>query len=100
MNFFEHDVKPELAAAGVDVRAYYATETTPNNFPRLPVREHDHVFVWFALYRDAAQYTAKRAQLDAMPAWHDVIVPQLRRRTKGPEQVLRLAPTPRSLLHD
>jgi hypothetical protein len=97
--YFELEIKPALASAGIDVRAYYASETTPNNFPRLPVRAKDHVFVWFALFKDEADFAAHRARLEALPVWSGAIAPELRRRLQAPADVLRLAPTPRSRLH-
>jgi hypothetical protein len=54
------------------------TEPSPNTFPALPVRQGENVLVWFAGYRD-------RRALD----------PALREA----QQLLRLAPTSRSLLH-
>ena len=45
---FEAVVRPQARAAGARVLATFATETSPNTFPQLPVREKDHVFVWFA----------------------------------------------------
>src|SRR5690348_8073698 len=31
---------------------YYVTELAENTFPQLPVREGEHVFVWFASFAD------------------------------------------------
>jgi hypothetical protein len=97
--YFEHDIKPALASAGIDVRAYYASETAPNNFPRLPVREKDHVFIWFALFKDEVDFAAHRTRLETVPAWNDTIAPGLQKRLLAPAEVLRLAPAPRSRLH-
>jgi hypothetical protein len=38
-------IGPELTRAGARVLGWYRTEYAPNNFPRLPVREGDHVVV-------------------------------------------------------
>ena len=54
------------------------TEPSPNTFPALPVREGENVLVWFAGYPE-------RSALD-------LASPEAR-------QLLRLAPTSRSLLH-
>jgi hypothetical protein len=54
------------------------TEPSPNTFPALPVREDENVLVWFAGYRD-------RRALDLA--------------LRETRQLLRLAPTSRSLLH-
>ncbi len=55
----------------------YVTEPSPNTFPRLPVREGEHVFVWFA---DAVTTLEMTEQLIK------------------PVEVLRLEPTTRSQL--
>ncbi len=92
---FESTVKPELQAAGVTVRASYVSETSPNNFPRLPVRESDHVFVWFSSFADASDYERCLARLNQSPAWR-AIDAALRAKLKSEPEVLRLQPTPRS----
>lgn len=55
------------------------TDPSPNTFPALPVREGENVLVWFVAFRDP------RALDSASP--------------EGGRQLLRLAPTSRSLLH-
>ncbi|WP_394843964.1 NIPSNAP family protein [Pendulispora brunnea] len=77
--YFERSLKPALTAAGASILAYFVTDPSPNTYPRLPLREGEHAFVWFARYDDAA------ANLPQLPAW-------------GRTHVLRLAPTARSLL--
>ena len=98
VGFFETRVHPALEANGAHVIAYYASETGANNFPRLPVREHEPVFVWFALYRDEHDHQRRSADLNNAARWREVAV-DLRHRLKTLPQTLRLAPTPRSLLH-
>src|SRR5215470_2275812 len=39
---FESVIAPALEDAGAHVLGYYVTETSSNNFPRLPVREGEH----------------------------------------------------------
>ena len=99
VEFFERHMRKALAGSGIDLRGYYASETTPNNFPRLPVREKEHVFVWFALYEDRVDYDRHRQRLEATAEWRDRVVPRLQQLASAP-QILRLAPTPRSRLHD
>jgi len=99
IGFFEHQVKPALGASAITVGAYFISETAPNNFPRLPVRENEPVFVWFALYRDQAEYQQRVAALNVSQYWREAIAPHLRHRLKTLPQTLRLTPTPRSLLH-
>jgi hypothetical protein len=79
--FFARDVEPTLRDAGVDVVATFATEHSPNNFPALPVREGEEVFVW--LSRSADQVNLPTTVAD---------------QTEGPPETWRLMPTARSLL--
>jgi hypothetical protein len=99
IEFFERDVANALDAAGIRISAYFATETAPNNFPRLPVRQNEPVFVWFTWYRDAREHAQRMTALNATPRWHDGVAVELRHRLKTLPQTLRLTPTPRSLLH-
>jgi|SRR5579859_5459725 len=85
VRFFEHDMRPEFAAAGIRVLGFYASSEATEHADA----DGDHVFVWFALYRDADDYAARAVALDATPGWHKLIEPALRRRTKG-EEVQRL----------
>jgi quinol monooxygenase YgiN len=97
IDFFDRRVEPELRAAGITVQASYVTETSPNNFPRLPVRENEHVFVWFSSFDDSSGYQRRLARLAESPGWR-AIAAVLQAKLKGPPEVLRLEPTPRSAL--
>lgn len=97
IDFFDQRVEPELRAAGMTVQASYVTETSPNNFPRLPVRENEHVFVWFSSFDDPSDYQRCLARLADSPEWR-AIAAELQGKLKGRPEVLRLEPTPRSAL--
>jgi hypothetical protein len=56
VDFFESQLAPVLRRAGASVAAYYTTEPSPNNFPRLPVRENEPVLAWFSRFTDPAAY--------------------------------------------
>ena len=45
---FERAFMPALTRDGASVLAYFVTEGSANNFPALPVREGENVFVWIA----------------------------------------------------
>lgn len=80
----EHGVAAWLARADATPLASFASEHAPNTFPALPVRENEHVFACFAAFDDDAHWQRHREGLTAtVPA---------------PMQLLRLAPTARSLL--
>jgi hypothetical protein len=97
-DFFDHTVLPHLNALGAHPMATFATNEVPNNFPRLPVREHDRVFLWIARWSSIADYESFSAQMRAWSGWRDAVpetvLPALMRK---PEQ-LRLTPTTRSML--
>jgi hypothetical protein len=69
----------ERSTAAGALLGYFLTEASPNNFPALPVREGERVFIWFTGFPD--QDAIDRA-LTSVRADH----------------LLRLAPTVRSLL--
>ncbi len=53
---FEQELKPLFEKSGAHVLARYVSEKSPNTFARLPVREKDNVFVWFAGFADRQAY--------------------------------------------
>jgi quinol monooxygenase YgiN len=91
--FFIEKLKPELTAAGVAVLGGYITETTPNNFPALPVRQHEKVFVWFTRTQDVTAYDRILTNIESSSVGRE-----LKDYQERAAQVLRLAPTSRSLL--
>ena len=93
VDYFSREVKPALIDAGATVLALFVTDERPNNFPALPVRENENVFVWFAGFPDARselRWSANDTALELSSA----DAPGLR----GRPQRLRLKPTARSLL--
>lgn len=90
--FFQGRFAPELTKAGMPVLGAYVTETTPNNFPGLPVRQHEKVFVWFTRASDASAYEKARASVNAS------LGAELADFQERAAQILRLSPTSRSLL--
>jgi hypothetical protein len=95
-DFFEHTAAPRLAATGSRPIAMLETEPGENTFPRLPVREGEHVFVWLARYPDAAAHERAVAALAHDLPWMLEVQPALERRLIAPAEVLRLSPTARS----
>jgi hypothetical protein len=98
VTFFHNTILPQLVAAGVQPIARLVTEESANNFPRLPIREHDRTFVWLARWRSLENHDAFLSRFQAQSGWRDsapeAILPALMRK---PER-LRLAPTQRSVL--
>jgi hypothetical protein len=93
--WFHEQAAPLLAKAGTPVIGQFVTEPAVNTFPRLPVREGENVFAWFAAYPDAA---GASAPLQDVPGWRDRVEPRLRSVAKGGPERIVLEPTPRSLL--
>jgi NIPSNAP len=94
--YFARAVVPTLTRAGARIAGSYLTETSPNNFPRLPVREGENVFVWFAHFADARAHARWLERLAADVDWTGRIAPAWRHQLQGTPQTLRLAPTARS----
>ena len=94
IDFFERELKPALTNVGAPVLAYFVTETSANTFPALPVREGEHVFVWFSAFGGSAKYEdfatgfAQRADLAG----------ELNSYLKRSPQILKLSATARSRL--
>lgn len=97
LDLFAHELVPALTEADTSITASFVSEYSANTFPALPVREGEHVFVWFARYPDQAAYDAYRVALAKSPRWRDA-AKSLAQRIQGPPEVLRLAPTTRSRL--
>ena len=98
INYFENTVQPVLMESGASILAYFVTEDSPNNFPALPVREGENVFVWFGGFADQAAYEHHVAELAKSKLWKDEISKSLKRRLKSKPELLRLTPTTRSRL--
>lgn len=89
MSRFEEQVVPALRRDGVRVESIFVTESAPNTFTRLPVREGEHLLVWFGTLQRGEVPPAQRLQ-EASAALGSL--------ADGPLDVLELEPTPRSLL--
>jgi quinol monooxygenase YgiN len=98
IHYFEDVIKPTLTDAGASILAYFVTEDSPNTFPRLPVREGENLFVWFAGFRDEEAYELHLAALAESKTWTDEISKSLNRKLKRKPEVLKLSPTSRSRL--
>jgi hypothetical protein len=71
------------------------SESAPNNFPRLPVREGECVLVGVAVFADAAAHEA----FVRSAVWAREVEPSLAGWLSRPAECLRLAPTARSAIH-
>jgi hypothetical protein len=96
--FFEAHCAPRIEAHGVPILGRFITESSANNFPRLPVREGESVFAWLARLDSAAAERRLSQALAADSGWRDTaseeILPALMRKP----EIVRLAPTAHSVL--
>jgi hypothetical protein len=96
--FFEGTMRPMISEAGGNVLATLVSETEPNDYPELPVREREPVFVWLTRLENAereAQFTRSLAQ---RRGWRDKVPESLLPALMRKPEVLRLSPTSRSRL--
>jgi quinol monooxygenase YgiN len=95
---FDRDLMPLFEKHGARVLARYASEKSPNTFERLPVREQDNVFVWFAAFADRSAYDAWIDALSRDERWGSELFEKLGKALQRPPETLMLRPTPRSLV--
>ena len=95
---FERELIPIFERSGARVLARYVSESSKNTFERLPVRENDNVFVWFAVFADRAAYDRYIEMLAREDRWRTKLFAHLHRALRKPPEVLMLQPTPRSLV--
>lgn len=95
---FDRSLRRRAEAAGARTLAAYRTSTKENNFPRLPVRSGEHIFVWVAQFANPEAYAAYQAKLTADKKWTRTLWPTAREQLTRDPEVLRLTPTPRSRL--
>lgn len=95
IQFFIRTLKPLLRATGARCLAAYITDSTTNNYPRLPIRESENVFVWFTTFDNQVSYHQHIETLHRHPNWPR-INEELQTRLVKPLQMLKLAPTTRS----
>jgi hypothetical protein len=91
-------MKPAFTGAGASVLAYCVTEHTKNNFPRLPVRDGENVFVWFSSFRDVTAYADYLVKLSKSQRLLGEVSQKLAKWLKRNPEVLKLSPTERSRL--
>jgi NIPSNAP len=96
-SWYEQSLQPVLREAGGTPLASFVTESSPNNFPRLPVREGENVFVAFTCFANAAAYEKHKAVLAGSASWRELST-QVASRSRNLPEVHRLNPGARSLL--
>ena len=92
---FDQHVHPWWVGVGGDLLACWTSETAPNDFPRLPVRENEPVLAWLTRFDDEA---AERRHAALLQASGCLARPEWYRHLSGAPTQLRLVPTDRSAL--
>ena len=92
---FDQCVHPWWVGVGGDLLACWTSETAPNDFPRLPVRENEPVLAWLTRFDDEAAERRHAALLQASGCLERA---EWRAHLSGEPTQLRLAPTARSAL--
>jgi hypothetical protein len=87
ISYFEQRVAPVLKENRVRLEGVFVTESAPNTFTKLPVREGEHVLVWFGSVTAEELSRSSFDRLVSLVALND-----------HPVLLLELDPTPRSLL--
>ncbi|MBX3610499.1 MAG: NIPSNAP family protein [Hydrogenophaga sp.] len=95
LRFCREVMTPCLQRAGAQVLGWYVTESRPNNFAQLPVREGEWFLVGLALFASEAAHQA----FVAGGAWAREVAPTLAGWLCGPVQAHRLVATARSAIH-
>jgi hypothetical protein len=98
-DFFDHQARPVLIAAGATPLACLQTEHAENTFPALPVRTGENVFAWLARFPSPALLDDHLRQIENSADWRGQVLPALSAQITGPPEHLRLAPTARSELY-
>lgn len=84
-----------LAEGGALRQAWYVTEASANDFPRLPVREGEPVLVSLAVFSGGADLE----WFQRSGRWSTEVAPALSKWLSKPPLAHRLVPTARSALH-
>lgn len=91
--FFDSALMPQFTRLGAGPSATLVTEGSANNFPRLPVRSNEPVFIWLAYWDDEHQADAFQSRFAAISGWRDrapeAVLPALMRKP----ELLRLQST-------
>ena len=88
---FDEQIRPRLQSGGIQILGSFMTKGRTNNFPRLPVREGEQLLVWFAAFADDSDRQVHQPAFDGAA---NLMAPMLAREP----ELLRLKPTPRSLI--
>ncbi len=96
VRWFNDRVAPVMAEAGAKPVAELKTLPAKNNFPKLPIREGENAFVWFAAFDNDDAYARAVEKFEASEAGKG-ITQEMRAKLASPPQRLVLHPNQQSL---
>ncbi|MGI6851062.1 NIPSNAP family protein [Mesorhizobium sp. 1B3] len=96
-SIFRAEIMPLLKALGAPAAACFVSEHAENDFPRLPVRQGEHVLVTVQLFQQRSDLDCHRRAIAADAGWRATEERIAPFRSREPEH-FRLTPTARSLL--
>ena len=96
--FYNSDILPKLKTLNAHVIAQFVSEESPNNFPKLPVREKDRVFIWLGQWKNVAELDAFLDRYKRLSGLRDSAPEALLPAFMRKPEILRLKPAQRSPL--
>lgn len=96
LRFFHERMEPVVTEAGAKPVAELKTLAVPNNFPKLPIREGEHAFVWFSAFDNDEALRLAVDRIDASSEFR-AVDKELRAMLVSPPQHLVLHPTQEAL---
>ncbi|MBO4207440.1 NIPSNAP family protein [Micromonospora echinofusca] len=96
LRYLDDEIRPALERVFQVPVWTLCTAPVANDFPALPVREGENVYVWLAAFADDGHHEQATARLTTDPEWRDVLAPRLDGLLAGAPWTLRLRPTARS----
>lgn len=95
---FERSLHHRADHLGARTLTGYVTSTQANNFPQLPVRVGEHIYVWIAYFASPEAYAAYQKKRDTDRRWNQTLWPKAQKLLICEPEILRLKPTTASRL--
>ena len=96
LRFFHERMAPVMTSIGAKPVAELKTLEVANNFPKLPIREGEHAFVWFAAFNNDEDYRRAVEKFEASDDGKDLVRELAARLASAPQRVV-LHPTQQSI---
>ncbi|MFZ3321096.1 MAG: NIPSNAP family protein [Usitatibacter sp.] len=96
LRFFHERVTPVMASIGAQPVAELKTLEVENNFPKLPIRQGEHAFVWFAAFDNDEAYRHAVEKFEALDDGKAIVKEMAPRLASAPRRLV-LHPNQQSL---